>query len=235
MELILQPTGMSRGELKATAAYLTALADMRGEEANCSGKCTTEAVKTQGSIAPVVEPATVFRQEQPVPVELAGEPTVQALPDDYRDSEGLPWDARIHASSKALVADGSWRKKRGVDDALVAQVTAELRAASQVGLPAAPAVPVPPAPSATIPVPPPPTVPPAPTDAPAAPQTITFAQVLPRISAAVTAGTLDMPTVLAACQKAGIPALPALAGMQHLIPQVMADLGLPLTEADGNG
>ena len=27
----------------------------------------------------------------------------------------------------------------------------------------------------------------------------------------------------------------ALAGMQHLIPQVMADLGLPLSEADGNG
>lgn len=43
------------------------------------------------------------------------------------DSNGLPWDERIHASSKALNADGTWRTKRGVDKALVAQVEAELR------------------------------------------------------------------------------------------------------------
>lgn len=41
------------------------------------------------------------------------------------DSEGYPWDERIHASSRNTVADGTWRKKRGVDDALVASVRAE--------------------------------------------------------------------------------------------------------------
>lgn len=45
-----------------------------------------------------------------------------------RDKNGLPWDERIHASSRALVADGSWRAKRGVDAGLVAQVEAELKA-----------------------------------------------------------------------------------------------------------
>jgi hypothetical protein len=41
------------------------------------------------------------------------------------DSAGNPWDERIHASSRATVADGTWRMKRGVSDELVAQVRAE--------------------------------------------------------------------------------------------------------------
>lgn len=44
------------------------------------------------------------------------------------DSKGLPWDARIHASTKRQNADGGWKAKSKVDAALVAQVEAELRA-----------------------------------------------------------------------------------------------------------
>lgn len=44
------------------------------------------------------------------------------------DKNGLPWDARIHASTKAMNVDKTWRTKRGVDPALVTQVEAELRA-----------------------------------------------------------------------------------------------------------
>jgi len=43
------------------------------------------------------------------------------------DSAGLPWDDRVHSSSKALNADGTWRKRRGVTDETVAAVEAELR------------------------------------------------------------------------------------------------------------
>jgi hypothetical protein len=39
------------------------------------------------------------------------------------DSAGNPWDARIHASSKATVSDGTWRMKRGVDRATAAEMT----------------------------------------------------------------------------------------------------------------
>lgn len=46
----------------------------------------------------------------------------------------MPWDGRIHASSKAKVADGSWRYKRGVDDKVIAPIEAEIRAA--LGAPA---------------------------------------------------------------------------------------------------
>jgi len=45
------------------------------------------------------------------------------------DSKGTPWDARIHSESKATVADGSWRKRRGVSDELFTSVMAELTAA----------------------------------------------------------------------------------------------------------
>lgn len=54
------------------------------------------------------------------------------------DAEGYPWDERIHASSRATVADGTWRKKRGVDDALVAEVRAEWDAKLRSAVPAPP-------------------------------------------------------------------------------------------------
>lgn len=41
------------------------------------------------------------------------------------DARGMPWDARIHASTKTQKKDGTWKAKKGVDQALVAQVEAE--------------------------------------------------------------------------------------------------------------
>lgn len=43
------------------------------------------------------------------------------------DAKGLPWDKRIHASPATLnKADNIWRRKRGLDAAVEAQVVAEL-------------------------------------------------------------------------------------------------------------
>ena len=66
------------------------------------------------------------------------------------DKNNLPWDARIHAGTKALNADGTWKKRRGVDDATIASVTAELQ-----GTPTPqPETPAPtPAPETPVPVP----------------------------------------------------------------------------------
>lgn len=44
------------------------------------------------------------------------------------DSRGLPWDERIHSSSKDKGKDGVWRRRRGVDPAIEAAVEAELYA-----------------------------------------------------------------------------------------------------------
>jgi len=68
--------------------------------------------------------------ETPAPV-----PTPTAEDDDGEqnnsaptvDKNNLPWDERIHAGTKALNADGTWKKRRGVDDATIASVTAELQ------------------------------------------------------------------------------------------------------------
>ncbi|HEU4376261.1 MAG TPA: hypothetical protein VFS02_22400 [Telluria sp.] len=99
------------------------------------------------------------------------------------DKNGLPWDERIHASSRVKIADGSWRMKRGVEPALIAQVEAQLRA--QIP-PAAPPTTFAEAPPAGAPVPPPPTAP-----LPPGPPALTFGIVAKRIGAAVTAGTLS--------------------------------------------
>lgn len=86
-----------------------------------------------GSIPAIVPPSTVAPAAPvntapitttPGPVSLAA----GAAPAGVElDKHGLPWDNRIHAESKAKIADGFWRKKRGVDPVLVAQVEAELR------------------------------------------------------------------------------------------------------------
>lgn len=52
---------------------------------------------------------------------------VEASTNPALDVRGLPWDERIHASTKAKLASGAWRSRRGVSDELVKQVEAELR------------------------------------------------------------------------------------------------------------
>lgn len=73
------------------------------------------------------------------------------------DKVGLPWDARIHAKTKTMNADGTWRRFRGVQEALVAEVEAQLRASLSATVPAPPAAPL----QAALPLPPAPPGPPA--------------------------------------------------------------------------
>lgn len=54
------------------------------------------------------------------------------------DSAGLPWDGRIHGTTKTQNGDGTWRQKRGLNDpTLKARVEAELRAGQAARAPAA--------------------------------------------------------------------------------------------------
>ena len=53
------------------------------------------------------------------------------------DGEGLPWDGRIHASTKTLrQSDNTWKLKKGADPALVETVKAELRGCMAAPAPA---------------------------------------------------------------------------------------------------
>lgn len=54
--------------------------------------------------------------------------TEAALAEDVPefDKRGIPWDERIHASSKSINADGTWRNKRGIDKETLEAVEKEL-------------------------------------------------------------------------------------------------------------
>lgn len=109
------------------------------------------------------------------------------------DSAGLPWDARIHAKTKAQNADGSWKAGRKVDPSVKAQVEAELRARV--------ASPIPPT-MGNAPTPPL-SQPPAP---PAAPN---YGNPVPNAAPAAAAQPAFTPTVPAAPPVAPSPAQPA--------------------------
>ena len=179
---------------------------------------------------PPVEVAAVV--PPPPPVEVAA---------GNRDSDGLPWDGRIHSSSKARLADGRWRQRRNTDPAVVTAVTAELRAAlSAPAAPSAPVAAVPLAPVATVfPFPPieePAAVPPPPAatvlpfpfppiEDPAVPPP-PAAMTFPEFMRAITAARLAPGVVLEACKAVGMSSIPALNQRPDLIPSVAAALGV---------
>lgn len=100
-------------------------------------------------IAPVATPVTTSITPPPAPpvpapttsgvVPVPPAPAAPTNPVDL-DKNGLPWDYRIHAESKAKIADGTWRKKRGADPALIVTVEDELRQLMGAPSPAAPGV-----------------------------------------------------------------------------------------------
>lgn len=51
------------------------------------------------------------------------------------DSTGIPWDARIHASTRAKIANGEWRLRRGIDDATLNKVLGELKQVMDLPVP----------------------------------------------------------------------------------------------------
>lgn len=121
---------------------------------------------------------------QPIPMTDGDDDETGDVATSETDSSGLPWDARIHASTKTVNKDGTWKKRKGVQQVDVDAVEAELRAANAptAPVPTAPfppvdgriIVPTQPAPAFNPPMPPAPVatpapVPTAPVAAPAAP------------------------------------------------------------------
>lgn len=146
------------------------------------------------------------------------------------DTQRLPWDPRIHGSTKSKNTDGTWRQRRGLNDPeLRKRVEAELRAT--LALPAAPAVPTPPVtqarPGATTDeylagmnrTPAPPTdamLPPAAgTGAPA-----TFGEFMGAVSNLVKDGVVTAEVVTRKLQDLGLPSVMALANRPDLLPSV---------------
>lgn len=112
---------------------------------------TVPAVPQAGVPTPPSASAPPVPAVPTAPVPPAPATTTSPAPSVELDASGLPWDERIHSSSKNKIADGTWRQRRNLPEGLRESVEAELRAAAPAANPgAAPSVPVPPVP----PVPP---------------------------------------------------------------------------------
>lgn len=168
------------------------------------------------------------------------------------DSTGLPWDARIHASTKSKTKAGQWVAKRGMNDggALQRQVEAELRATMAIpqggGAPLGGATPapqtappamqpamngpassgVPARPAAMLPAASP-QLSPAPAAPPALPSAsatpTTFDELMPRVTAAVGTAVPEGAVEWAVTQ-VGLQNLVGLIQRPDLVPQVWAVL-----------
>lgn len=146
MQITLNTAESSTDELTALIALLASL----GGRLPAAGRAPTLPTPTAA-----FEATYGAAEEGDTTPEVDETPSDSPIQTDF-DSKGTPWDARIHSESKATVADGSWRKRRGVSDDVFNQVMAELHAGNDDAPPPPPAdepegndeqVPVPPAPT----------------------------------------------------------------------------------------
>lgn len=140
------------------------------------------------------------------------------------DSAGLPWDARIHASTKTTKADGTWKVKRNTPAETIAEVETELRAAMTATPPPAttessPAAALAAATTAGDDVPPPPV-----TTESASPKT--FPELLPLVSAAKANGTITDDQIAVAVAGVGLTKFGELAVRPDLIPAFAEAVGV---------
>lgn len=136
-----------------------------------------------------------------------------AYGDGELDVDGLPWDHRIHSSSKTQTLPGQWKKKRGVSGEKVVSVEEELRAAMAIPTPANDQVPAndpiaPPPPNATEPV------------------KAAVINTLPELIQACTQAGKTPEEMTDAVMTVGLASVPLIAARPDLIPDVAKTLGL---------
>ena len=66
--------------------------------------------------------------EQPTEYERSDK--ISHVGPNERDTAGIPWDERIHASTKTTNKDGTWTRRRNTPDEVFDKVMAELKAAN---------------------------------------------------------------------------------------------------------
>ena len=135
------------------------------------------------------------------------------------DKKGMRWDARIHSSSKAKIADGTWKYRRGVTDDEIKKVEGELTGNPTIAQLVSPTLTIAPQPPAqpqimTI----------NPVNVAADPVTLRqqFAQLMLKVAKSKGEGKLTAEEVTAALQPYGVASLPLLANKLEVVPQVTA-------------
>jgi len=180
---------------------------------------------------PVADPLPLNTIVPPPPVSIAPTTPIPGPASSVAavelDVKGLPWDSRIHSSSKAKVANGCWKVARGKAPEYVAQVEAELKGGTSVAIPLPPIPTVAsvtvPAGSTVIPTLAPAVVVPLPPTAPGQDPT-TFETLMTRISPQISVGVLPPQAVMEACKANGLQSVVGLQSSPQLVPLVWATL-----------
>lgn len=178
-------------------ARLRPLGHYPDERAGGNVRTTGTAASSTAAPAGNTAPTPDADDDTPDPAALAGAPD--------RDSSGLSWDERIHASSRATIADGTWRRRKNTPDDVYDKVMAELRAAHRPNAPAPAASSATPALSDDDTPPPPTSTAPADTGSPAAAAT-TAAEDVPPPPASDGPDLSTFPKFVAAVNGKDVPA-----------------------------
>lgn len=146
-------------------------------------------------------------------------PTVPStVPAGASDADGLQWDERIHSSSKALNADGTWRRRRNLDPAVLAAVEQELRGTSAPVVPPVPSAPA---------VPPPPPIPGVAVVPPVPPVAgVTYDGLMREVNQLIMTGKVQIIDVQTACSRHGLENLLELESRPDLLHAIANELAI---------
>lgn len=178
---------------------------------------TTHVVSDEhGPAAPVQVKATdTVTDDGPTQPRQSSEPHV-AEPDDESDGpdntdppetdvRGYKWDERIHASSKVLNKDGTWRYRRNTEQDLIDKVEAEQKDPLDI----------PPALQRPVDVPVPGSTAPAPVAPPVV--TVTYEQVIAELTEAMKNGKIATEALPGFYRACGVPDVSGLVGNQDAL------------------
>lgn len=106
-----------------------------GAEVFATAPEVTPVISTPPAPPPVVQngappPPPAVSQAAPQPANVVATAAPDAPVPAMRDTNNLPWDARIHASSRTQTKDGVWTKRKGVSGVEFARVSGELLSAA---------------------------------------------------------------------------------------------------------
>lgn len=137
MQITINPAEENPSTLRAVALMLSSIASDRDGGKGVAASVAYEVKLDHVAVLPANPgnahdaPGASDQSQIPPPPPLTGATaqTDSAGSDNSDlDVNGLPWDARIHSSSKNKNQDGTWRYTRGGDPEVRSQVEAELRA-----------------------------------------------------------------------------------------------------------
>jgi len=196
MQIIIDPNDLNEAQIKWLSTFPKSAQSSAGASQSTIAHVVTQAATLEDS---ELLPGAAFSENEAATAAQSTESPAGL------DSNGLPWDARIHSSSKERNKDGSWRIRRNISPELVETVTDQLRGIHKTPVPAKVAEMLAPLP-------------------PVAAQ-LSFPMVVKTINEAKVAGKLTEAQVTEILQALGVNTLPILALRPELFQQAIDMIG----------